>query len=197
MNKAFTFPRILAYLIDAIIIGTLISLVVMCLPTEKKVTELQKELTEVQQSYLNKNIEESEYIEKTKDISYKLDYQNVPATVISITLYVLYFVVLQKYNNGQTLGKKFMKIKIISNNESELTLNNYLYRTLLLNGLLINIINLCLVLFLDKNSYFFVSLSLQLLQIVLLLVTMFMVLFKQDGRGLHDMVANTKVVMED
>ena len=105
-------------------------------------------------------------------------------------------VVYQFYNKGQTLGKRLMKIRVVSNDNRELTINDYIFRSMILNSVLVNILVVVLVMFMNKNYYFYVSFPLQLVQIVLSLITIFMILFRKDGRGLHDMVAHSKVVME-
>lgn len=197
MEKAYVFPRVLAYFIDVIIISILATLLCSVLPNQENLDTLEKEYTSLQEKYLNAEIDDEEYVNQTKIITYDIDYQSVPSSIISISLYLLYFVIFQNYNKGQTLGKKIMKVKIVSNDDQDLTINNYLYRSCILNGLLVNLINLILVLFMDRNYYFYVSFTLQFIQIVLILITIFMVLFKKDGRGLHDKVANTKVVMAE
>jgi len=195
MEKAFVFPRIMAYILDIIIISLIVSLLSNVLPNNNKVIKLREDYAALQEDFLASKITEDEYMTKSEEVVYELDYQSVPSSIVSVAFVIGYFVVFQFYNNGQTIGKKIMKIKIVSVNDKPLSINNYIYRTFILNGLLINILNLILLVFISKNNYFYFSFTLQMVQSVLILVTIFMSLFKKDGRGLHDKIANTKVVM--
>lgn len=197
MNKAYFFPRLVAYVIDVFIVSMVASLICYFIPMNNY-NELQQELTSVQEKFLNAEISEEEYLNQTALISYDLDYAAVPSYIVQVALLILYYVVFQFYNKGQTIGKKLMKIRVVAYDEKrELTINDYIYRSIILNALLANFLIIIFVLFLDRNYYFYTSFTLQIVQIVLSLITIFMVLFKKDGRGLHDMVAHSKVVMVD
>lgn len=197
MNKAYFFPRVFAYFIDIIIVSIVATLICYFIPMDN-VNLLQQELTNVQEKFLNEEISEEEYLNQTALISYDLDYASVPSYIVEVGLVILYFVVFQFYNKGQTLGKRLMKIRVVSSEEGrELTINDYLYRSIILNAVLGNILIILFVLFMARDYYFYASFTLQMIQIVLSLVTIFMVLFRKDGRGLHDMVAHSKVVMID
>ena len=52
-------------------------------------------------------------------------------------------------------------------------------------------------LFVSKNFYGYTTIFLESIQYIILLTTFFMVIFRKDGRGLHDMIANTIVVKKD
>ncbi len=86
---------------------------------------------------------------------------------------------------------------MVSDGEHKVTINDYLFRAAILNSLFTNLLMIIFVLFMSRDYYFYASFTLQMIQIVLSLVTIFMVLLRKDGRGLHDLVAHTKVVMTD
>lgn len=195
-EKAYIFPRIIAYLIDIIIVSVISSMFTFFLPTNN-ITEIQEEYKKLEEKYKNSEISSEIFLEEYQDLSYELDYASVLSSIIGVTVVICYFVVFQYYNKGQTLGKKLMKIQVVNNGEESLTINQFVYRSIILNGLFVNIVMLFLILFMNKNYYFYVSFPLQMIQEVLLLITMFMVLFRKDGRGLHDKLAGTKVVMCD
>lgn len=196
MSKAYFFPRFLAYGIDILIVSLVATLLCYFVPVDNY-NALKNELTGVQQKYLNHEISEEEYINQTALISYDLDYASVPSYIIQVSLTILYFVVFQFYRNGQTIGKKLMKIQVVSDGEHKLTINDYLFRAVIINSLLTNILMIVFVLFMSRDYYFYASLSLQIIQFVLSLVTIFMVLIRKDGRGLHDFLSHSRVVMQD
>lgn len=194
-DKAYFLPRLMAYLIDLIIISLIVS--VVSIPFEdKNIENLNKEYNDIVDKYTNNKIDNNEFINQYMDISYDLNYKMVPINIINLSIIILYYVIYQSKNNGQTIGKKLMKIKIISNDVSDITTNDYVFRSFILNGLLISILDLILILFVNRKYYFYLSFPLQIIQIILILITVFMILFRKDGRGLHDKVSNMKVIME-
>lgn len=196
-QKAFFFPRLISYIIDIIIISIAVSLISSIIPRDNNYDKYLEEFHSIQTNYMEKEITAEEYINRVSDVTYDLDHSSVPTTIIQIVFIIGYFVVLPYYNKGQTLGKKLMHIKIISNDGNELTLNNYLYRTIIINSLLADIIILGMVLFINRDLYYFSSFIVQGIQVVIVIVSVFMILFKKDGRGLHDRLAHTKVIMCD
>lgn len=149
--------------------------------SEKDIKKIKTELKE-------------EYEEKIKNYSYKLSKLSSIQKIISMLCILLYFVVFQYYFNGQTLGKKIMKIQIVSNNEKQLTILNYFIRSLILNELVINIISIICILILNKNNYLIYSQIIYYVTYVLEMTIIFMIMFDKNNRGLHDFASNTKVI---
>ena len=93
------------------------------------------------------------YSKIENNYSYKLLKYSIIPTIVSLMCILLYFVVIQFYFNGQTLGKKIMKIRTVSNNNKNLTILNFLIRSLIVNEVLINILNIVFLIILSKNNY--------------------------------------------
>lgn len=197
MEKSYFLPRVLAYLIDIFIVSMIATILVGFLPTPSNYEELQEESVKLQEQYIAGEIEAEAYIRQTALLTYDMDRATALSYIVEVALIILYFIVFQFYNHGQTLGKKIMKVQVVSIDERPLTINDYLFRSAILHSVLVNILIIILVMFIKRDYYFYVSFPLQLIQIVLLLITIFMVLFKKDGRGLHDRIAHSKVVMKD
>lgn len=149
--------------------------------SEKDIKKIKTELKE-------------EYEEKIKNYSYKLSKLSSIQKIISMLCILLYFVVFQYYFNGQTLGKKIMKIQIVSNNGKQLTILNYFIRSLILNELVINIISIICILTFNKNNYLIYSQIIYYVTYVLEMTIIFMIMFDKNNRGLHDFASNTKVI---
>ena len=117
--------------------------------------------------------------------------------IAEVVLLILYFIVFQFYNKGQTFGKKLMKLRVVNNNGNELTLNQVTCRALIIDSILINLFMIAALLFSGRNYYYYASLSLQILSGIIIFVTLMMIFFRKDGRGLHDVVTGTKVIQEN
>lgn len=195
MNKnTYFFPRVVAYFIDIFLVSLVASLVLLVVPTNSNLVKLEEEATNLSEKYLNEEITTEEYIRQGALITYDVDYASVLTYIIEVIFIILYFVVFQFYNKGQTIGKKIMKIKVVGIDDRKLTINDYFYRSLIINSVLVNILIIVGVMFINRNYYFYANTALQIIQIILSLVTIFMVLFRKDKRGLHDIVAHSEVV---
>ncbi len=196
-DKPYFFPRAVAYIIDILLVSIVCSGILFLIPENKNYDAYVKEYEQIQTDVIEKKIDTKEYFNKAIDIVYDIDYSNCMSMIIEIVVIILYFVVFQYYNNGQTLGKKIMKLRVISNNGDSLSLNQVAYRALIINSVLINMLIVAALLFLGRNYYYYASLLLQIISEIIVIVTLIMIMFRKDGRGLHDIIAGTKVVQEN
>lgn len=192
--KPVSYKRILAYLIDIFIVICIATILTMFIPVSEEYTNQMNELNAVLEDYSSGDISETEYLEKFNDISYIINKESVQVSIVSVVLSTIYFVVLAYYMNGQTFGKKIMKIQVVSANSKKLTMNNYLIRSLIVDSILMNAISIIAILFLEKSSYLKVYDVTSTIFGAIYVVIFAMILFRQDGRGLHDLLANTKVI---
>ena len=192
--KPVSYKRILAYLIDIFIVICIATILTMFIPVSEEYTNQMNELNAVLEDYSSGDISETEYLEKFNDISYIVNKESVQVSIVSVVLSTIYFVVLAYYMNGQTFGKKIMKIQVVSANSKKLTMNNYLIRSLIVDSILMNTISIVTILFLEKSSYLKVYDATSTIFGAIYVVIFAMILFRQDGRGLHDLLANTKVI---
>ena len=151
--KPVSYKRIFAYLLDIIFITFVGALITMFIPTSEKYMEANNELIEVVNDFRDEKIDQDKYLEKVNDINYVLNHESVAVSIVSVVLSTIYFVVVAYYMNGQTLGKKLMKIKIVSNNDRKLKMNNYLIRSLIIDSILMNTLSTVLILVLTKGNY--------------------------------------------
>ena len=186
-----------AYLLDMIIV----SLIVMLLsyipflnPNHEAYTEKYNELVNVYEQFQNNEISEEEYNEAAIPISYELYRLNIPSTIIDLVCVIIYSGVLPFFCAGQTIGKKLFQVRIVSANDKPLTLGNFLLRSVILNNVLISIGLIAVILFMDAGNYYTVYQNLNMVGYIIMYIILFMVLVRQDNRGLHDFIANTKVV---
>ena len=144
--KPVSYKRIFAYLLDIIFITFVGALITMFIPTSEKYMEANNELIEVVNDFRDEKIDQDKYLEKVNDINYVLNHESVAVSIVSVVLSTIYFVVVAYYMNGQTFGKKLMKIKIVSSNDRKLKMNNYLIRSLIIDSILMNTLSTVLIL---------------------------------------------------
>lgn len=172
----------------------------------KKLLEYKNEYTlELKDAYENKKVSEKEYnkiieslseryVEIDNNYSYKLLKYSIIPTIINIMCILLYFVVIQYYFNGQTLGKKMMKLRVVQNNDKRLTIFNFLIRSLIINEVLFNICNIICLILLSKNNYIVYNQIIYIVTYIFEMTIIFTMLFDKNNRGLHDYICNTKVI---
>ena len=192
--EAHTFSRIVAFFIDIILLSLLLSLLTFWIPTSKSYKEALENENNIMEKYRDNKINSSEFLNQYFENYYVKDKENIITSVISIVLSLGYFGTFAFYNNGQTLGKKLMKIKVStydSKNPSHLSL---IIRTLIINSIFTSILSCILILFIAKNQYIYTIGLLQVIQSFIMLISLLMVAFSKEKRGLHDLLAKTKVI---
>lgn len=184
--------RLLAYIIDFVILGMIISTMQLIIPTSKNIQNLNQELLNTNEQYMNNEIDTKTYINQYSNISYTMDKDLFMTTLISTTISIVYFVVYPLYNKGQSIGKKLQKIRIIG--DKELSGNALLIRYLFMDGIGTSIITLCLILVIKDTSYIICTTLLTFLQFLVVIISIFMVLYRHDFKSLPDIIAGTKVI---
>ena len=86
-----------------------------------------------------------------------------------------------------------MGIRIVSNKGKELKMHNYLIRTFILNGVIMNLLTLIAICF-KESTYLTIYTVASNFDMILMIIIFLMILFYKDGRGLHDILAGTKVI---
>lgn len=138
------------------------------------------------------------YVEGSGILSDDSNYKVFMLITISVEtiIGVLYFVFLPFKMNGQTLGKRLMKIKAIDEFGSNPSFKQHFIRSIQNWGTYISVITL-FVIYIDVTTYTVVT---AVLGSIVGLVTFFayvMIVVKDDGKGLHDLWADTRVVRVD
>ena len=195
--KAMFSQRVLAFLIDLLLLSIITSLITMFIPINDTATKLYEEQNKVLEGYVEGTVPMEEYVNQIIDLGYDISKQTVIISIVSIVISLLYYVVYPCYNNGQTFGKKLMKIKIKKTNDKELSMNDLLIRSMINNSILVNIITIALVLFLSKDLYLSTSSLVSFIQYLVLIISLIMIAFTKNAQGLHDKVCKTEVVVAD
>lgn len=193
-DKALFINRFIAFILDIAIISSIASLVSYPFLDFESIDKLSKSSDSIIEKYTAGEIDASTYMTEVKGISYQLAQKQGVVSLMTLFLSVLYFVVYQYYNNGQTIGKKLMKIKVVSSDDKTLSMNSFIFRSLIINSILVDMISFAIVIFGNEDVYFYGVATCGLIKYILLLICGFMVMWSKSGMGLHDKIAHTAVV---
>ena len=188
------FDRLGCYLLDVLLIFAISSVISVFIPS--KGSDINKEITALTEKYTNGEVGSEAFINEYQDLMYKYQKENYLSTVVSVGLNFIYFVVFAYFNKGQTIAKKLMNIKVVDNKTEERPkFWQMLVRNMFIYSLLSNVIILIL-LFTSKNNFIYCYTLVGGFDLMFVMITVMFVLYRKDKRGLHDMMACTKVVKE-
>lgn len=191
--QAGFFKRICAYLIDILIINAIIFLVTSSINTNN---EYQEKLTKLTEKYTTQEVEYQEFISEYNELSYRTQKNNYIYYVVELIITAGYFIVFQTLNKGQTLGKKILKLRVVNKDEGEINFKNICLRSIFLYSILPLLTTVCTIKFLDMKTYTNIYGLVTSIETMFLLLTFGFIVYRKDKRGLHDIIANTKVISE-
>lgn len=159
----------------------------------------------VEKYYKNDNLTENSYKrlindstkylqEKYKNTYYYINKYSTITNLIYIVVILLYFVGLNILLNGQTFGKRIMKLRIVSNNDKKITYINYLIRSIILYNPIYYLSLLVGPYIFNINNFYNWGVIWSNIKNYLEIVILMMIFIRKDRRGLHELLSNTKVV---
>ena len=197
MNRRILLKRVLAYLTDLCVVMLLVSLlsrVPILNPSMDSYQKEYKSFTEVVEKYQEKKITKKEYEKEYNKMYYKIQKYSVPANIINVILILLYFGVFQNITKGQTIGKKLMKFQVVDQSGKDAKWYQYLVRSIFLYSFLYYILLSCGTFIFSVPAYSTYSSIVYYLNMMLEVAIFYLLYTREDQRGLHDIIAGTKVV---
>lgn len=193
MKKANFYKRLVAYTIDMFIVGLVISIISYNFDTTR-LEKLSDKSIKLMNSFTNGDISSDKYFFEYADILYKVNKANVNSNLLGLVIYVGYFVLFQFFNGGATIGKKLLKIKVVSQGGGEVSLWQMIVRTSIINGIVPLALSLILV-FTTKGLVFLtLSSVVGLFENIFVIICVFMLLYKSDCLALHDIMSRSVVI---
>ena len=196
IKKALFFQRFVAYVIDAFLVSLLVSLLATPFVDTKKEDKYAQQTMEVLEKYSKQEISTQEYIDYYAQTEYQIARLTGTRSLILLFIGVLYYIVFQTYNRGQTIGKKLMKIRVVSS-DGEISYNQMIFRSLIANSILLNIIMFTFMLFNSAEVYFYSYMIFAVIQFVITIISAIMVMNNNNGLAVHDRLVHTRGVRED
>ncbi len=209
MNK-YVYRRISAFLIDIFLV-TFISTIFSSISYVNPFIENYKvAYDEYRENYKSesesvltnptiKNV--VDYSNKMSKQIYKIDYSMLFNNIYYLVFIFLYFVLFAYFTNGQTLGKKLFKLKVVRQDGEKVKLSNLTLRTLLSGSSIfmgvniIVVIQLLLLMIPQNQVYFYAILFSSMISYVIEIIGL-VLLFSKEHRSLDDIIGSTKVIDE-
>ena len=155
--------------------------------------------------YIDNKLTKKNYKKLTNDINkkwnksyteynYKLNKYSIVSNISSFIVIIAYFLITNIYMNGMTIGKKIMKLRIVSNNNSKLNYKNYLIRAIILYNPIYYIAIVIGLFIFNKEIYNNWTYIWSDIKNYLEIFIIMMIIVRKDNRGLHELLSNTKVI---
>ena len=192
--------RIIAFFVDMIIVYFLANFIFMLFFKNdyEKFIKSSDEYIVVLKETINqtkKGDNEKEILEKTNKLNYNYLKSSSTETIIVLSVEILYFIFGQYFNKGQTIGKKLMKIKIKQIDSDKLNAGLFVLRESILFVIPIQIINIIGLMTTGMNTYLKINSITSNLQTLTMAAIVAFILFRSDGKGLHELASKTEVVL--
>ena len=192
--KTITKKRICAYLIDMFILFVFIGIGAMLTNVTENEKALRLELSEMNEKAVMRETSITSYLFHLSEISQDIDREHVAVGFINLVFVFIYFVFIPYFMEGKTFGKALMKIRVVDESGGEATIHTLVIRNVVLNGLLYLFLSLLFIYIVPGILYLLMISILGIIQLALVIFSVFMVLYRKDGVGLHERLSHTRVV---
>lgn len=189
--------RIGAYIIDYLFVFLLITMLsqIRALnPNYEEYAEAYARYEEIYDDLTVDNALEIAESQEYKQVNYDLSRYSVSISVISLVVYLAYFVGFQKWNNNQTLGKKVFSLQVVENDNKKVGWLQMLWREVVLYNLIWKVLAIVSIWIFNYEGYMYASSLLTLISGAIVWANIFFVVIRNDSKGIHDLLAKTKVV---
>ena len=100
--------------------------------------------------------------------------------------------------SAQRLRKpEIVKIKVVNDKGERPSIWNMVIRGLLIYGIVTTLYRTISINFLDMEKFNYSVSVISAIESMIIIVSILMMLYKKDGRGLHDIIAKTNVIREE
>ncbi len=191
------FRRILAYIIDMLIVSFILAIFskipLISIDTDKYYDTYERYFETLRETA---QAGETMSAEVMSEFEYDLAKASINSTVANLVLTIVYFIGFQFLNKGQTIGKKLMKVKVTNDNGEAPSLLQMIIHVGVGYSVFMTIITSTLFFAASKSTYLSLITYLQFLDMAIVFIGIIMILFRKDEKGLHNLLAKTKVVRE-
>lgn len=186
--------RAAAYLFDMIILIGILTLASFFIPESHNIAVLNQEFNNVNDLLFSNSISLGSYLTRVASIMQDLDKERILYSLINAIYIIIYFVIIP-WKTHKTFGMYLMGISYHAKDE-QISLDDLLVRSMITCGLLYLLASLVLIYVLPSMIYFITNSIFAIIQISLVVISFFMVLYRKDHRGLQDLWSRTVITRD-
>lgn len=186
--------RLVAYLFDMMVLMGILMLIYYFLPESHNITVLNQEFDHVNDLLFSNNISFGSYLTRVASIMHELDKERILYSLINAVYIIVYFVIIP-FKTKKTFGMYLMGLKYESK-DGKFSVDDLLVRSMITCGLLYLLASLVLIYVLPSIAYFLTNIIFAIIQISLVVISFFMVLYRKDHRGLQDLWSRTVITRD-
>ena len=186
--------RLVAYLFDMMVLMGILMLIYYFLPESHNITVLNQEFDHVNDLLFSNNISFGSYLTRVASIMQELDKERILYSLINAVYIIVYFVIIP-FKTKKTFGMYLMGLKYESK-DGKFSVDDLLVRSMVTCGLLYLLASLVLIYVLPSIAYFLTNIIFAIIQISLVVISFFMVLYRKDHRGLQDLWSRTVITRD-
>lgn len=196
MKTASYFKRFLAFIIDLLFVGIIMLIMGYLIPDSAKINLLIEEQNYLVDLLASGKIAFARFFEEISNTALKLDIARLRFNLVNLIILISYFCFVPFYNKGKTFGMNFLDIKTVKTNKNKITPFEYIIKAFLLLGMLYSVFTILIMFFIPAKVYLTLTLIVFLIQILMVIVNAFMVIYRKDKLGFVDILTKTKIVDE-
>lgn len=193
MKHASLRKRFIAFVIDTLIVSLFVSIISSGYNTTR-VDVLNKELNEVMNKYVSEEISETEYVEAVSSIGYDISKANMVGNSIYVVICIGYFVMFQYLNNGASIGKRIMNIKVLTKDNKKANIFRLFLHSCIIYEMLPILLGLLFLYLFRGYTFLLLSGLVNLSCFVFLIVSIFMIWKREDKLALNDIMSGCIVI---
>ncbi len=186
--------RLVAYLFDMMVLMGILMLIYYFLPESHNITVLNQEFDHVNDLLFSNNISFGSYLTRVASIMQELDKERILYSLINAVYIIVYFVIIP-FKTKKTFGMYLIGLKYESK-DGKFSVDDLLVRSMITCGLLYLLASLVLIYVLPSIAYFLTNIIFAIIQISLVVISFFMVLYRKDHRGLQDLWSRTVITRD-
>lgn len=191
--KANLRKRVFCYILDFFIIAIIGWILSMVVPKSTEYISAQNDMSILSERYLNSEISFSEYFNQYSILAKEIDQNNILYVSIYFVSVLIYFIVVPLYLKGRTIGMLFLKLTV--KDKSKNLFKVVLIRGIVAYGVLYYLFGL-MILLVPGRLYFIILTILAIIQILVVIYSIFMIKYRDDKRSLADILSNSNILIE-
>lgn len=195
MNASFK-KRLIAYIIDFVFVMAILMIISYFIP-QGNIQELNENINDLTEQVLNNEISFKTYFEEYSIYLSEIDKNNLIFNISNFICIFVYYIIVPLIWKGKTFGKSIMKLQIVPKNGKKLNIFHLIARNIIDMALLYLLVTLFLVEIINSSYYLYLLIILGIIQFILVIISVFMILYRHDRQGLQDILSNSNVITKE